>query len=790
LSRRILTTALCLLALGLGQTEAATVSIPYRLAKAGQVSLAVYDDKGVLVRELLRAVPQGAGDHVVTWDGLGQDRKPAQPGGYGWKLLETQGLSAEYLLSVGSNYPMGTNLSSSGGPGTHLAPFAVTSDPSGVYIAALQTENIESGLVKLSPDGRTRLWSQQLPADGTGALIPWEGALSVGSDGRELYLLGHLAPQRVYVSDAKSGQTRRTFTVDWEPPFPNRLGAGVTDGATGMAIARGAVVIAYAARGAISWYDAATGAHLATAHVPAPSGVATDRAGTVFVTTGDRTVRLTRARPRPVTLRSALAQPGAITVDPTTGDLLVFEGGERQQVLRLSPRGAIVRRYGLRGGRREGPYVAENLRDVSALAADGAGGFFVTEPYAAPRRVAHFDRSGAVVQEWYGGQPWGTGAAFEPGHPEAMWVSSAVGLDKSHWIMRVVIDYATRSWRVHSCYRYISSENPLMHGSGNEGNLFHLYQHAGTNYLAIEGGSSIWKIDETNWRLLPVTAFGAGFQWNDANGDGRVQETEKSPVGGRMHRTFLVPHLAENFDHFFVSNISEPCRIRRVPVTTWTAAGAPVYGGDPDGEIFADCPARFIGKGPTDPRWATFLHFDTPSGKLFGVFNPGTTGWCSSRDSFAQAWDAARRPSWQVGELGPASSAPRPGTYTTTSAGLIYWNLRGIAGVTHDCLVALDVDGGWASERAQTYVWDRDGLFVGGLMDHPKLDGIPEFMYHLGGELAHGTLFTAPDGDVIFAGNWESDVRLYRITGFDTAAAPWVRMSGSLGFSPTAAANP
>ena len=240
----------------------------------------------------------------------------------------------------------------------------MASDPSGVYIGALQTENIESGLVKLSPDGKTRLWSQQLPTDGKGMTVPWEGARSLASDGRESYLLGHHAPQRVYVSDAQSGRPRRAFAVDWEPPLPNRIGGDVPDGATGMAISRGVVVIAYAARDAICWYDAATGAHLATARVPAPSGVATDCDGTVFVTTGSRAVRLTRALPSPVTIRSDLTRAGAISIDPTNGDLLIFEAGKRQQVLRLSSRGAIVRRYGLRGGRREGLYVAEDFREI------------------------------------------------------------------------------------------------------------------------------------------------------------------------------------------------------------------------------------------------------------------------------------------------------------------------------------------------------------------------------------------------------------------------------------------
>jgi hypothetical protein len=59
-------------------------------------------------------------------------------------------------------------------------------------------------------------------------------------------------------------------------------------------------------------------------------------------------------------------------------------------------------------------------------------------------------------------------------------------------------------------------------------------------------------------------------------------------------------------------------------------------------------------------------------------------------------------------------------------------------------------------------------------------------MYHLGGELAHATLYTLPDGAVLFAGNWENEVRVYRITGWETADAPWVRTSGQLILAPPA----
>ena len=482
--------------------------IRYHLARGGDVSLAVYGADGVLVREVLRAVPQKAGDHVVLWDGRGRDHALLPARDYQWKLLETSGLHAEYLLSVGSNYPLGTNLSSSGGPGTHLAPFAVAADATGVYVGAFQTENIESALVKVSPDGKTRLWSQQLPADERGQMIAWEGGRSLASDSGEVYLLGHHFPQRVHVSDAKTGKPLRTLAVDWEPPFPSLYGGDARDGATDIAVAHGVIVVAYQARDAVCWFDARTGAHLATARVRSPSGVAIDSRGTVFIATGDRVVRLTRSRFRPIELRARLTKTGALAVDPTTGDLLVFEGGERQQITRISPRGEILQRYGTPGGRREGLYVPGDFRDVTALASDGAGGFLVAEPYAAPRRVAHFDRDARVVREWYGGQPWDTGAAFEPGRPEALWIASAYGIDGSHWIMRVLVDYASRSWRVHSCYRYLSPESPQMRGSGNEGNLFHVYRHGETNYLAVEGIPSIWKIDEEHWRLLPTTTLG------------------------------------------------------------------------------------------------------------------------------------------------------------------------------------------------------------------------------------------------------------------------------------------
>src|SRR5690349_14135628 len=89
--------ALAVVVAAAGSARAATYAIDYKLPHAGKVSLAVYGRDGAMVRELLRAVPQGAGNHTLIWDGLDRAGRGVSPGTYDWKLLQTQGLSARYL---------------------------------------------------------------------------------------------------------------------------------------------------------------------------------------------------------------------------------------------------------------------------------------------------------------------------------------------------------------------------------------------------------------------------------------------------------------------------------------------------------------------------------------------------------------------------------------------------------------------------------------------------------------------------------------------------------------------
>ena len=92
---------LALILLSTGITHAA--EIPFTLAKPGNVSVAIYDTQGRQVRTLRNAEPLEAGKHAITWDGLDRNGQPVPPGDYTWKLLQTQGLTAEFLLNIGTS---------------------------------------------------------------------------------------------------------------------------------------------------------------------------------------------------------------------------------------------------------------------------------------------------------------------------------------------------------------------------------------------------------------------------------------------------------------------------------------------------------------------------------------------------------------------------------------------------------------------------------------------------------------------------------------------------------------
>lgn len=68
--------------------------IEYTLTQPGQVSAAVYDSGGRMVRTLLSGAARNKGAHRLTWDGLDRNGRPMPIGNYVWKVLRTPGFRA------------------------------------------------------------------------------------------------------------------------------------------------------------------------------------------------------------------------------------------------------------------------------------------------------------------------------------------------------------------------------------------------------------------------------------------------------------------------------------------------------------------------------------------------------------------------------------------------------------------------------------------------------------------------------------------------------------------------
>jgi hypothetical protein len=90
----------------------------------------------------------------------------------------------------------------------------------------------------------------------------------------------------------------------------------------------------------------------------------------------------------------------------------------------------------------------------------------------------------------------------------------------------------------------------------------------------------------------------------------------------------------------------------------------------------------------------------------------------------------------------------------------------------------MDYKGGWAGDlQAISYVWDQDGLWVGGLFDNCNTGSVPFHRYCLSSENASGDMVTDPvTGDLYYFGGWEGETRVYKITGWNN----WVRMRAKM----------
>lgn len=775
------------------------LSISYELKRDTNVSVAIYAPQGGIVRELLHAAPRQQGKHTERWDGLDEAGKPVPPGTYTWKLLATDGLKAQYLMTIGTN----PKLPWETWPGNHGGVYGIATDASGMYIA---TGCGEATAQCLKQDfAGERVWTLQHWVEA------WCGFSSMAVDQGRLYTL--MINEKLFVMDAATGK-RLMDPIDIGFEDDRKRCASTfnaTYNVSDLDAGHGQVVVSYTLQNLVRWLDPQTGKVIDEAKVEEPYGIAVESADSVLVISRDRVVRISRAdkTPRTVINSDQLTGPYRLAVDPTNKNILVSENPARRgaidamnfdrkppalvpgtghQVKRFTENGKLVARIGRPGGRIDGKYDVNAFCDMQDLAAMPDGGFLISDGDPM-RRTARFDKNGKWMKDWYGGWNYALYAIVDPEDFTSVWYEARGAFIKTR------VDYAKKTFTIEAVY----SAGEISAWFGQWGGNWAIRRHNGQLYICRTGGPhkgpAIWRLDTKANRLVMAVVGNsiighdrdlelgrtahpllgelyaarkdaARCMWSDRSGDGVPQADEFSFRGDYTRGVGW--YLDDDLNYYYhhqTDNLDLIC-IYKLPVREWTKEGTPIYNWD-DAQVIVE-----------EKGWACDV-WRAADGSIYKAYNQEGIenhtfgiGWWSPRCGVNRVTkiSANGKIEWAVGRHAAGSKA-QPGECK------YLWALVGDA---RGCIAAMD------AEDSMTHVWDKDGLWVGRLFDHTVIGpDSPREAYELCYENFAGALRENPQtGEVLYYGGGNNNINVFRITGWDG----WQREGGTIDVTPEIAA--
>jgi len=746
--------------------------IAYELKTAGRVSINIYDSAGHVVRELIAGATRLAGKQEEPWDGRDNADQPLPAGRYTWKLLQTQGLAAEYLLTLGTN----PDVPWERWPGNHNPVTNVAIDQSGIYFASGSVEGPPM-MVKETADGK-RLWKIENYGAFSGcyALAPMGGKLFAVENSGKINRLNATtgAREATIVEDKTNGLLFRDLAAR-----DGRLLLSLTD------------------KNVVRWLDP-EGKTVAEVQVAQPMGVAIEADGSGLVISEGRILRLPArgGEAKVVVTADKLVMPWRMDIDPTTGDILVTESpsmansahenlklekqkepaGSGRQVKRFSAAGVLKRAYGDAGGRpKYGRYQPERgFLDLIDISAAPDGSFYVTD-LGHPPRTAHHAADGKLLREWFGGHGYSSWAGADPADPTSVWMMLNYG-----GIMRMKVDYAKKTWRPVEIYS--TSDIPGL-GFGIAVGLY-IRHKDGQTLLCSNAYPGIVRVDEEHGKLVPMSAMnfpgGGGapgtpevmaklkangmltYQWADSNGNGQMDLDEVTFPPGIMH-TGGNSYVDDTLTYYMGCSdtawqyIKLNTGLAYYRPQGFTANGAPIYD---------NAKQQFVGPLPDGmPGYGSAGVWRDDQGNMFAAFNggkPSGMGFWAGRtgDNKVVKYTSEGKFQWVVGRHSLTGGAG-PGEMR------YIWQ---IIGAPHGCIAVSDV------ENSLVHVWDPDGLWVGRLLESPVLNGLPSWVFQIKCENFGGSIYTEKDGNVLFFASNENNVNVFRVSGWDK----FQRQQGSL----------
>ncbi|MEM1223749.1 MAG: PA14 domain-containing protein, partial [Verrucomicrobiota bacterium] len=770
-----------LLPISIDATNPNSVVIEFSTQTQGQVSAAVYNEAGRLIRTLLRGKVLEAGNHTVLWDGFDRDGDAVGPGDYTFKVLRSDGLKSEFVTNLGINPDSSSYDTWVGNHEGGASSVAV--DASGVYIAAEITETAPV-LIKQSLDGKTRFWSKERIDVTNGR---FQGGASLAADGNgRVYMLqqnGYLQ-----VIDAATGN----LIASWDilPSSVNRgnelfLYMHEIDALAGadMEASGDTIVVSFKSSNLVAWINPSNGGFETQFSVDAPRGVAITADEEALVLSGDALYGLRPGQSRTL-ISSGLSEAQRITYDASSDTLLITFGIKGAQVKRYSMAGTLIETYGKAGGRVSGPYIAEDFYSVRDISADGTGGFFVTEPEAQPRRIARFNAAGLLIDEWYGGQNYYAWAEPDPRIPGSAWMFTNEGFVHAN------INLDSGVWEVVGAWMLEDLADGLIKAIAGHHGRWRVLYNGDDCYLVSElipqvlsyknGVLKAVSISSNDAEQLEkaVTMTGESsspdsFRWLDQNGDGRPQKSEFT-----FSKYGEVPtgtHIQSDFSYLGYDRQNDAVGLLRSEVQ-WSDLG-PYYpiGRETDFD-------QEIASTPTQERASSrginvfaskdgdfYTHYNL-SVENHGVYWP--THWASI--SRFVKWDENGNEMWSVGRHAyhGGLAGTHSTTYVKTPPGQFHVLARVIGEVGNNVVLADRVE-------SMGMVWSKDGLLVGSLFDRRADDGLPEEVYswYLTSDskqaitttdnASGGSIIEYEDGTVLWFTQGRNSVPVYKVSGWE-----------------------
>jgi len=722
---------------GIAPERPLPLTFAYDLPEDSEATVALFDKDNRVARLLVAQGQRLGGTVTERWDGLDDLGKPLAAGEYTWRGLYHQPIKTKFILSVHNSgrppYKLDNN--KGGWGGDHGTPQDVIAAGDTMVLSWSVCES-GWGIIRVSLDGK-KIWGSK------------HNAIHMATDGKRLFTAGghgfNQAPG-VKVFDLKDSRP-----INWgdNQPYlvPPDGGTPETNNVSGLLYHDGIVCVAYRDRNIIGLFDAETGTLNDTMPMDAPGRMVVTPGGGMAAISGQK-VSVSRRGPDFV-IEDHLDDPVGVTVD-AEGILYVANRGKLQNVSVFSADGKYLKSIGKQGGRpRVGRYDKTGLLEPGGIAMDTKGRLWAAETLDAPKRHSVWDvKTGACVNEFFGGSSYFGWAYMDPKHPDEIYCHNVlwnVDLDKGTWSPHSTIWRATKPNMIRAAnpggyaghFRVMTAKNGHQFGWGMVDYSNMLYMRDGDIFKPIAGTIRVAFGQYGGGLLYPVMKEfyekhkAGAYLWQDANDDQcvQVEELVVSPAGrGERAFNWIDADLNAWCDAGY---IYRPVRFEK--------DGRPVY----DFSKKDDIPFR--GRNAN----ATSLWLDPVDDTVY-TLNPNNP----EQVGFA-AWTRDKKLKWGYAGIINWPKALNLGVITPGKL----WGLTMPLGVAGDFT-------GAATYYGPYHIFTRDGLYVAMVMRDGRTGGMgPDIT---ASETITGQL-VKPDGmERYFLLAGDQDGRVTEILGLDT----------------------